>query len=197
MGATTGIEWTEATPIVDRGGRRVRYYQRKRTDRPGTAERRRMRAQGLAWCSGDCQSWLPVDEVTKNGQCRPCVNARYRASYAADGAAIRAQKYARKRGLAIIPAWWRRDNLGGPCAYGCGRVATTLDHIWPVVRGGESRPGNLAPACGRCNSRKGDRHPARWFERGFLALPDLWSELVALALEHGTDEWLQTEEVAA
>lgn len=189
MADHSAIEWTEATPIVDRGGRRTRYYQRKRTDRPGARERREHAALGLAWCRG-CREWLPLATV-RSGVCRPCANVEYRRAYAADGAAIRAQKYARKRGLATIPPWWREDTLTGSCAYGCGRPATTLDHIMPVARGGRSAPGNLAPTCGRCNSSKKDSDPAPWVERGCIAVPDLWDDLIALAIQHGTDEWLE------
>lgn len=155
MSDKSHIEWTDATPMVDRDGRRTRYYQRLRPGSPGRRERRLRAAQGDSWCRG-CRAWLPLSTV-RSGVCRPCANAEYRATYASDGAAVRAQKAARKRRLAVIPAWWRQEHLTGPCAYGCGRPATTLDHIWPVARGGESRPGNLAPACGSCNSRKGAR----------------------------------------
>lgn len=84
-------------------------------------------------------------------------NARYRAYYAASGgAAIRARVYARKRQLEPIAertAWLIRETFGGCCAY-CGELAGTMDHVVPVKRGGESRRGNLVPACVRCNSRK-------------------------------------------
>lgn len=197
MGSVSGassIEWTEATwpeatPIVDRDGRRVRLYQRKVTDRPGARERRERAADGQAWCRGH-RDWLS-SETVRSGVCRPCANAEYRAAYAKDGASIRAQKIARKRRLAVIPAWWREESLEGPCAYGCGRQATTLDHIWPVALGGESRPGNLVPACGPCNSSKKDTHPAPWVERGLAAFPGLWVNILGLAFEHGCDEWTE------
>lgn len=172
------------------GRLRRRVYHRKRTDAPGQKERRDRLALGQRWCRG-CASWLPAADV-RSGVCRPCANTEYRNSYARDGANIRAQKYARKRGLAPVPPWWRSCALRSRCSYGCGRPATTLDHIWPVVRGGQSRPGNLAPACGRCNSSKKDSHPAPWVERGMNALPDFWFDLAALAIEHGTDEWMET-----
>lgn len=182
--AETFMEFTERN-----GRRRRRVYRRLTTDRPGTAERRARAAAGQRWCRGCC-AWLPAADV-RSGVCRPCANAEYRASYASDGAAIRAQKGARKRRLAIIPAWWRSEHLTGPCAYGCGRRATTLDHIWPVARGGESRPGNLAPACGPCNSSKKDALPGAWIDRGYAALPDLWSDLFALAEEQGCHAWTE------
>ncbi|WP_192821130.1 HNH endonuclease [Rufibacter sp. LB8] len=51
----------------------------------------------------------------------------------------------------------RRD--GHQCQY-CGATRNlTLDHLIPRSRGGESTWYNLITACGRCNSRKGDRTP--------------------------------------
>jgi 5-methylcytosine-specific restriction endonuclease McrA len=95
-------------------------------------------------------------------------NARYRAYYAGTGgAAIRAQKYARKRGVGPISPFVREllfELFDGRCAY-CQSAATTIDHVVPVSRGGRSERGNLLPACGSCNSRKN----ARDFE-AFLAV---------------------------
>ena len=51
--------------------------------------------------------------------------------------------------------------LAGPCAY-CGGTATDVDHITPRSRGGSEKMRNLAPACSRCNSEKGNRTPAEW-----------------------------------
>lgn len=42
----------------------------------------------------------------------------------------------------------------GMCAYCQRNPATTMDHIVPVAKGGQSVRGNLLPACGSCNSRK-------------------------------------------
>lgn len=41
----------------------------------------------------------------------------------------------------------------GACHY-CGGVATTRDHVIPKSKGG-SGAGNIVPACGPCNRRKG------------------------------------------
>lgn len=45
-----------------------------------------------------------------------------------------------------------RDNY--TCAY-CGRSATTVDHVVPRARGGQSSWLNLVAACETCNFRKG------------------------------------------
>lgn len=57
-------------------------------------------------------------------------------------------EYAAERDLVLVP--------GAVCHWGCGRAATTVDHLIPVARGGRHR-GNLVPACGRCNFSRQDR----------------------------------------
>lgn len=51
--------------------------------------------------------------------------------------------------------------MSGPCVY-CGVLATTVDHIRPLSRGGYETPGNLVPACRSCNSSKSDRLLTEW-----------------------------------
>lgn len=43
-----------------------------------------------------------------------------------------------------------------PCAY-CGRRAESVDHIDPIVHGGDGSTDNLTAACLSCNKRKKDR----------------------------------------
>lgn len=66
---------------------------------------------------------------------------------------------------AVKRAKWHRTVraiiLSRPCAY-CGGTATDVDHVIPLSRGGSWRMRNLAPACSRCNSEKGNRTPAEW-----------------------------------
>ncbi len=47
---------------------------------------------------------------------------------------------------------------GHRCAY-CrkGEVKLTIDHVLPLSKGGTHTPDNVVPACGSCNSAKGDR----------------------------------------
>jgi 5-methylcytosine-specific restriction endonuclease McrA len=45
------------------------------------------------------------------------------------------------------------------CAY-CGRHATTVDHVVPQSRGGETSWLNAVAACAPCNHRKANRTPA-------------------------------------
>jgi len=167
---------------------------------PTKAERREAAARGEAWCR-DCSAWLPLGRV-RGGRCRDHVNADCRARYAADGGARREKVVARRRGLVPIPGWWVTDlraDFGGLCAYGCGRPATTNDHIWPVSRGGESRPGNLVPCCRSCNSKKKNHDPTAWVDKGAAAFPEQWLDIAGLAAAHGCFEWIfpdVTEEAA-
>ncbi len=72
-------------------------------------------------------------------------------------------------------AKWRRD----PCPY-CGSKVETMDHIYPLSRGGAHHPYNRVATCYRCNRLKRGRtvlefllatpnpqgHPLR-FPRGY------------------------------
>lgn len=169
------------------------HYARK-TPGPTKAERRQHELLGQRWCRG-CKAWLPAADVNRSGACRPCAATEARAYYAGPaGDQIRALKYARKRSLDPIPPWWREEHFaafGDQCAYGCGSPAEVIDHVWPVAQGGKSTPGNLVPACADCNGKKSDKNPTPWVERGLASMPRPWERLVALAMEHNTDNWLE------
>lgn len=55
-----------------------------------------------------------------------------------------------------ILARWRRS-----CAY-CNGVATHLDHVHPLSKGGEDVESNIVPACAPCNLSKGAKTLAEW-----------------------------------
>ncbi len=63
--------------------------------------------------------------------------------------------------------WWKRKRAVGVCYY-CGdkfkATELTMDHLIPIVRGGRSVPGNLVPACKRCNNKKKYLLPTEWEE---------------------------------
>lgn len=121
---------------------------------------------GLSWCR-DCKWWVAIADV-RAGLCRAHRNADYRRRYAEDGRAIRARVYARKRSIDPLPveaAELLLETTDGLCGYSCGRAATTFDHVIPVSKGGRTEPGNIVPACGPCNSSKGNRDPLTWIGR--------------------------------
>lgn len=45
---------------------------------------------------------------------------------------------------------------GGICQFGCGRKATTIDHVHPRSKGGKHVWTNVVAACSKCNSKKAD-----------------------------------------
>ncbi|HTL12120.1 MAG TPA: HNH endonuclease [Bdellovibrionota bacterium] len=59
--------------------------------------------------------------------------------------------------------WWRQKVAPGLCHYCGGEFAAaelTMDHIVPLARGGESKKGNVVPACRPCNQSKKLSTPA-------------------------------------
>jgi len=51
------------------------------------------------------------------------------------------------------------------CALRLDHRSATLDHVFPLARGGAHDPGNLVTACGPCNRLKGGMLPFDFFER--------------------------------
>lgn len=49
------------------------------------------------------------------------------------------------------------------CAY-CGKPATDLDHVIPLVKGGPNVLTNLIPSCRSCNSSKNDNDILLWYK---------------------------------
>jgi 5-methylcytosine-specific restriction endonuclease McrA len=78
--------------------------------------------------------------------------------------------------------------FGGLCAYGCGRSATTWDHLIPWSLGGSFRhAGNAVPACGPCNSSKNDSSPGPWVARAIQTgySSDAMTDVLVLAVSVG------------
>ena len=63
--------------------------------------------------------------------------------------------------------WWKRRCSAGLCHY-CGKKVSprslTMDHIVPIIRGGKSTKGNVAPACKECNTKKKHSLLMEWEE---------------------------------
>lgn len=76
----------------------------------------------------------------------------------------------------------KRDHF--QCQYCGANRNLTLDHLVPRCRGGKSSWTNLITACGRCNTRKGDRTP----EEAGLAIKQLPKKpsLVSFLRQHAT-----------
>jgi 5-methylcytosine-specific restriction endonuclease McrA len=52
----------------------------------------------------------------------------------------------------------RFEVFGGRC-WMCGSVASSMDHVKPLSKGGSHWPSNLRPACRSCNSQKSAKWP--------------------------------------
>jgi 5-methylcytosine-specific restriction endonuclease McrA len=68
-------------------------------------------------------------------------------------------EYQRLRGqlLSVTPA--------PLCHWGCGRLATTADHVLALSEGGHNVVDNLVPACSFCNSSRGAIRANAWRQR--------------------------------
>jgi 5-methylcytosine-specific restriction endonuclease McrA len=59
-------------------------------------------------------------------------------------------------------------DCGRRCVYCARRLdaeEATLDHVYPLARGGTHHPGNVVTACAPCNRLKGDMPPHEFFAR--------------------------------
>ncbi len=61
--------------------------------------------------------------------------------------------------------WWQQKIAKGECSY-CGRRflpgELTMDHVVPLIRGGRTTKGNVAPVCKECNTKKKYLLPMEW-----------------------------------
>jgi len=63
--------------------------------------------------------------------------------------------------------WWKRKRAEGICYFCRKKFAPselTMDHIVPLIRGGQSTKGNVVPACKDCNNKKKHMLPLEWEE---------------------------------
>jgi|TARA_S200002703_G_scaffold110695_1_gene96312 5-methylcytosine-specific restriction endonuclease McrA len=74
-----------------------------------------------------------------------------------DGTVLVSRRHAKRQfRQSILEAWEHR------CAY-CGKPATTLDHVRPRSKGGQTDRANLISCCASCNSRKGSDDWVVWY----------------------------------
>ncbi len=157
-------EFSADASRTDGRAARCKRHGRRTADGPTKPERQSAALLGLRWCRR-CAAWLPADEV-RAGLCRDHANEYAREHYATTGGRVRrGYAAARRRRVAPVPADaydLLMESTEGLCAYGCGRPATTMDHVAPVASGGQTEPGYIVPACVSCNSSKKDSDPAPW-----------------------------------
>ena len=117
-------------------------------------------------------------------------NGAYRATPKgqAAGRLARLKRRARLKDLrspGVTPEQWEAichrytDPAGDVlCAYCKCKGANTVDHVYPISRGGLDEARNVVPACGRCNSSKCNRLVTEWARARELLTP---TELAGLA----------------
>ena len=62
---------------------------------------------------------------------------------------------------------WRQSihlHTGNRCIY-CGKPSESIDHVFPLSRGGMSVTKNCVPACLSCNGQKSDADVFDWYRR--------------------------------
>lgn len=159
------------------------------TGKPGTAERRRMKATGFSWCRM-CAKWLPCPEVSRLGLCKPHALEDERRRYANDpDFRFRRIQHStsRKRGVEPIPKLGRDcllESFDGLCAY-CQDPFESWDHMNPVSKGGETEPGNIVPACSFCNSSKRDMPFDEWMSVAKNPHPSLAGVIELAVMKNG------------
>jgi 5-methylcytosine-specific restriction endonuclease McrA len=79
-------------------------------------------------------------------------------------AEYRARRVAWEQSGYISERDWRRlcRRYGDRCAYCRAALPLTMDHVVPLVRGGQHAIGNILPACLPCNCSKQDRLLVEW-----------------------------------
>lgn len=98
--------------------------------------------------------------------------------------------HSRQRNVSPLPkeaADFLLDYFDNTCAY-CGGPFQAWDHIIPVVKGGQTTPGNIVPSCTSCNSSKKDRDVLVWAdEQGIMFSAKLFT-----LLQEGGISWEPT-----
>ncbi|MGA9378993.1 MAG: HNH endonuclease [Phormidium sp.] len=149
---------------------------------PPLRERKSKMIEGFAWCRG-CKKWLPSPEI-RAGVCKIHAASEARQRYANDEkyrAERRQHSHARKRNVEPIPHVGQEflmEIFDSKCAY-CLQAANSWDHIVPISKGGRTTPGNIVPACNKCNSSKNNQDVFEWMnKKGITPHPEFWERII-------------------
>lgn len=71
----------------------------------------------------------------------------------------------------------RYQDFNNCCAY-CGAIATSIDHVIPISKGGVDVLGNLLPCCRSCNSSKGTKDIEFWYRASPNFTPARWKRIL-------------------
>lgn len=153
-------KWKRANPEMQRAQRLRRLERRPELAEHSRLAARQWRADNLEAALAKAQRWR--DENPER------VRESYREWSAANPGSKRVRdnvRRARKAQASVcgpLPARVYASVLSsGPCVY-CAALATEVDHVKPLSRGGIEHAMNLVPACKSCNSGKKDRLLDEW-----------------------------------
>jgi 5-methylcytosine-specific restriction endonuclease McrA len=152
------------------------YYARKDPERRRAesnawyAKNRERRAPALLAAKTDlkCQECgerlPPTSHVDRKFCSRKCINTRSLRENLAQIVEAGRRRRARMNGPGVSRRDWNRltNRHGGRCAYCNASAPLTMDHVVPIIRGGQHAIGNILPACLSCNSSKRARLLADW-----------------------------------
>jgi 5-methylcytosine-specific restriction endonuclease McrA len=119
------------------------------------ADPEKRRACLLAWKAAN-----PTAEKDWRAANQDRIRAACQARYAKNPGPKRARSFARRSKAPMSVDLLRsvQTACDGICSY-CLGPANTVDHVFPLSRGGSNDPTNLVLACGLCNSKKRARTP--------------------------------------
>jgi hypothetical protein len=130
----------------------------------GRAEQNRERVSQWSRDNPEKKQWWRRNNPDKVRE----IGRRWQQNNHTRTAQISQTRRARKRGNGVYRIENRDirqlyERFGGLCAWCGGMMATELDHVQPIKRGGYHGLGNILPSCRTCNRSKGDREPWGWF----------------------------------
>lgn len=78
----------------------------------------------------------------------------------------RRAKLKKAKGSFSVEEWEELKKKNNYKCLGCNKqepeIKLTIDHIMPIFLGGTNFIKNIQPLCGKCNSKKGRKHPQAW-----------------------------------
>lgn len=128
------------------------------------------KAEHYAYCRKYRQEHPKVYILTEQQRVRKKENDKIYHQLHKEEARINRHNYkAKKRQLpnTLTEQQWQviKDYFDNKCCY-CGKEKLlTQDHFIPVSKGGEYTHNNILPACGSCNSSKGNRNFFEWYPK--------------------------------
>lgn len=141
-------------------------------------------------------------QIRYRDECKTCYNAKRKENRVSNKHAqfVGHQRHRGEEDIDYSYTEWRETVIffGGTCCY-CGRSlrrgeTLTRDHLVAWSDGGITEQSNIVPACGSCNSSKGDKEWRAWFmSQSFFSQERMnkifaWRQMIKLAGGGDTDD---------